>query len=227
MTRPIGRLRGFIEHLEQQGDVRRIRTPVDPRFEVAAILAQLDREDSSAILFETVNGHQMPIVGNILGAQRRLASALCISEETLLSGHLPSQDQWIDPVLQNGDPDRRVIEAGKNFDLREYLPVLTHYAKDSAPFITCGVSSVRDPNNGGMRRGLHRLEVRGPAELGISLLNPPLSDIYQHHRRTGAPMEIAVAIGVDPAVVIATVLKVPGNMDKFSAAGGLTGQPVF
>jgi 2,5-furandicarboxylate decarboxylase 1 len=70
------------------------------------------------------------------------------------------------------------------------------------------------------------MEVRGKNTLGISLLNPPLADIYAHHRREGKKMEIATVIGVPPAVFIASIFKVPRGIDKLSVAGGLQGEPV-
>ncbi len=227
MKRDIGGLREFVEMLEKQGDVRRIRQTVDPRFEAAAILTRLDREGGPAVLFESVNGHSMPVIGNLLAAPRRLASALFMTEEMLRNGQLPpNHEQLIDPVLVDGDGGRRVITSSNGFDIRQYLPVLTHYTRDSAPFITCGVASARDPEGGGMRRGLHRVEVRGTKELGISLVNPPLAGIYKAHQSAGTPMEIAIAIGVDPAVLLSSVFKCPPTMDKLCAAGGLTGTPI-
>ena len=227
MTRATGGLREFVETLEKQGDIRRITKAVDSRYEAAAILSEMSREDAPAVVFENIRNHAMPLVGNLLGAKRRLALALCIEEEALLRGRLPNREKRIDPVLLDDDrQDRTVIPADGTFDIRSHLPILTHYVRDSAPFITCGIASARDPHDGGMRRGLHRLEVRAGAELGISLVHPPLASIYAAHRKAGTRMEIAVAVGVDPAVLIATVLKMPGDVDKLAAAGGLTGEAV-
>jgi 2,5-furandicarboxylate decarboxylase 1 len=227
MTRAIGGLQEFVEELEKIGDVRRIREPVDPQFEAAAILTRLDRQAGPAIFFERVNGHSMPIIGNLLAAPRRLAYALCMTEEMLRNGQLPpNHDQLIDPVLVDGNTQRRVITADNGFDIRDHLPTLTHYRRDSAPFITCGVASARDPRDGGLRRGLHRVEVRGAKELGISFVNPPLAGVYEAHKKAGSPMEISIAIGVDPAILLSSVFKCPPNMDKLCAAGGLIGTPI-
>lgn len=70
------------------------------------------------------------------------------------------------------------------------------------------------------------MEVRGKKELGISLLNPPLSDIYAQYKKEHKKMEIATVIGVDPAVLISIVSKVPRGMDKLSVAGGIRGKPI-
>jgi len=70
------------------------------------------------------------------------------------------------------------------------------------------------------------MEVRAENELGISLLNPPLSEIYAQYKKEGKRMEVATVIGVDPAILIASVSKIPRGMDKLSVAGGLKGTPI-
>ncbi len=226
MARKTGGLREFVEYLDQLKELQRIYTTVDSRYEAAAILSKMNYEKAPAVLFEKIRGYSMPVVGNLLGSAKRLALALGIHEEELYQGLLPNRERRIDPVLLDEKQDRRIIPADGAFDIQDHLPILTHYAKDSAPFITCGTASAREPETGGMRRGLHRLEVRGKAELGISLVHPPLTGIYATHRKAGTPMEIAVAVGVDPTVLIATVIKAPGDMDKLAVAGGLSGESV-
>jgi 2,5-furandicarboxylate decarboxylase 1 len=70
------------------------------------------------------------------------------------------------------------------------------------------------------------MEVRGKNELGISLINPPLSEIYAQHKKENRRMEVATVIGVDPTILIALISKVPRGMDKLSVAGGLKGKPI-
>jgi 2,5-furandicarboxylate decarboxylase 1 len=70
------------------------------------------------------------------------------------------------------------------------------------------------------------MEVRGKNELGISLINPPLSEIYAQYKKENRGMEVATVIGVDPAILIASISKIPRGMDKLSIAGGLKSKPV-
>jgi 2,5-furandicarboxylate decarboxylase 1 len=119
-----------------------------------------------------------------------------------------------------------VITKKEKIDLLKLLPILTHYSKDSGPYITSGITSARDLKNRTIGRGLHRMEVRGKNELGISLLNPPLSEIYAQYKKENKKMEVATVIGVDPAILIATIFKIPRGIDKLSVAGGLRGEPV-
>lgn len=224
--RTLGGLKAFVNKLEELGELKRVTTPVDPRHEVAALLGHFGKKDGPAILFEQVKGYGMPIVGNLLGTRKRLALALGVEEKDLYQGLMPRLDQHIPPCLLTGQNDQMTFTPGKEQPLAELIPVLTHYAADSGPFITTGLTSARDPVNGVIGRGVHRLEIRGEAEIGISLVNPPLSEIYAVHKKQGTPMEVAITVGVDPAIFIGTVLKVSKGIDKFASIGGLMGSAV-
>jgi 2,5-furandicarboxylate decarboxylase 1 len=151
---------------------------------------------------------------------------LGMEEDRLLEDVIPRLEKRIAPVSISEDSAQAVHVSGVKVDLLKVLPALTHYSKDSGPYITSGISSARDPKTGVTGRGLHRMEVRGKNTLGISLLNPPLSDIYAQHRQKGKKMEIATVIGVPPALFIASIFKIPPGVDKLSVAGGLKGEPV-
>ncbi|MBW1721579.1 MAG: UbiD family decarboxylase [Deltaproteobacteria bacterium] len=225
--RAIRGLKEFALVLEDQGELQRVSLPLDPRYEIAALLSEMGKREAPALLFEKVKGCQTALIGNLLGTKKRLALALGIPERDLLRGHLPNLEKKIPPVpIQEEPPSRTLLTAEQGLDIGEVLPVLTHYVRDSGPYITAGITSARDPRDGTMGRGLHRMEIRGKEALGISLLNPPLADIYAYHRKHGTKMEVATAIGVDPVILFATVLKVPQGTDKLAVAGGLMGEAV-
>jgi 2,5-furandicarboxylate decarboxylase 1 len=225
-VRTLDGLKEFVHYLDGLGEIKRVTTPVDPRYEIAAVLDNLGKNDGPAILFEQVKGYAMPLVGNLLGTQKRLALALGIEEDDMFQGLQPRLDKRITPYLLTEENERVIFSLNKDSALQELIPVLTHYVHDSGPYITAGLTSCRDPRTGSMGRGLHRLEIRGNAEIGISLVNPPLSEIYAFHKKQGTRMEVAVAVGVDPAILIGTVLKVPKGIDKLASVGGLTGAAV-
>lgn len=224
--RTMNGLKAFINTLDDLGELRKIQVPVDPRYEIPAVLDHLCGIDAPAILFENVKGHALPLVANLLGTKRRLALALGIDEGDLVEQLLPNLDKTISPFNLTEESERIVFSLDKTNAIREILPVLTHYSKDSGPFITSGITCARDPRSGIVGRGLHRIEIRGNATLGISLVNPPLSDIYAIHKAEGSRMPVATAVGVDPAILIGTVLKAPKGIDKLSAVGGLMGEAV-
>lgn len=219
-------LRDFIKVLRDEGELLTLSKPFDPKYEISAIISELGKRKAPAVLFKKAKGFEISVVGNLFGTVRRLALGLGLEEHRLLEDVIPKLENRIPPVLISENPSEVVhIPKGK-IDLLNVLPALTHYSKDSGSYITSGISSARDPITGVTGRGLHRMEVRSKNTLGISLLNPPLADIYALHRKEGKKMEIATVIGVPPAIFIASIFKVPAGVDKLSVAGGLKGVPV-
>jgi len=219
-------IRDFVGYLRDIRELLTISTPLDPRFEISTILSELGKKEAPAILFEEVKGYKFPVVGNLLGTKKRLSIALGVDQEHLLEDALPKLENGLLPILVSDRSQKVVITKKEKIDLLKLLPILTHYSKDSGPYITSGITSARDLKDGTIGRGLHRMEVRGKNELGISLLNPPLSEIYAHCKKERKKMEVATVIGVDPALLIAAVFKIPRGMDKLTVAGGLRGEPI-
>ncbi len=219
-------LKDFIEFLKQNGELLTLSTPLAPKFEISAVISELGRKEAPALLFEKVKGYSFPVVGNLLGTKKRLSMALGLGQKNFFEKTLSKLEKRIPPALvKNRSPREVITQKGKN-DLLKLLPILTHYAGDSGPYITSGITSARDPKDGTIGRGLHRMEMRGKNELGISLINPPLSEIYAQYKKENRRMEVATAIGLDPAILIAAVSKVPRGTDKLSVAGGLKGKPI-
>jgi 2,5-furandicarboxylate decarboxylase 1 len=217
-------LRDFIENLRKNGELLTLSTPLSPKYEISTILSGLGKKEAPAFLFEKVKGHQLPVIGNLLGTRKRLSMALKVDPDRLLEDLAAKIGQRISAKFVSESVPRE--STTKKIDLLKHLPVLTHYSKDSGPYITSGITSAKDPETGITGRGLHRMEVRGRDQLGISLLNPPLADIYAKYKRENRRMDLATVIGVDPLILISFILKVPAGTDKLSVAGGLGGQPV-
>ena len=220
-------LREFIKHLRENGELLTLSTPLSPRFEISTLLSELGKKEAPALLFQKVKGHQLRVIGNLLGTKKRLSMALRVNPDHLLGDLGEKIGQRIPPKLVSESDSKESITKKERIDLLEHLPVLTHYSKDSGPYITSGITSARDPEGGVIGRGLHRMEVRGKDQLGISLLNPPLADIYAKYKKENRRMEVATVIGVDPLILISFILKAPTGTDKLSVAGGLRGQPVL
>ena len=219
-------IRDFIARLRNAGDLLSIRTPLDPKYEISTILSELGKKEGPAILIENVKGYQFQVVGNLLGTKKRLSMALGVDPEDLVEASIPKLEKRLPPVLVSDSFQKVVITKKGKIDLLKLLPILTHYSKDSGPYLTSGITSARDPKVGIIGRGLHRMEVRGKDMLGISLLNPPLSEIYAQYKKENRKMEVATVMGVDPALLIAAVSKIPRGVDKLSVAGGLKGAPI-
>lgn len=217
-------LRGFLDDLA--GELIRVGEPLDPQFEVAALLSEV-QGTGRAVLCENIKGRPgARIAGNLLSSRRLAARALGTGEDKLVDTYVARSAQRVPPVPAQEAPVQAVVHR-QPADVGALLPLLTHYEKDAAPFLTCGVVLARDPATGQRGMGIHRMMFKGGRRFGILLANPPLSQFLANAEASGKPLEVAVALGVDPAMLIASVVKTgPLGPDKMDIAGSLRGAPV-
>ena len=221
----------FRAYLDDLGsDLIRVDAPLDPRFEVAALLAEL-QASGRAVLCENLKGRPgARIAGNLLASRRLAARALGTTEQGLVDTYMDRSARRLPPVAASEAPVHEVVHR-QPADVGALLPLVTHYEKDAAPFLTCGVVLARDPATGQRGMGIHRMMYKGKSgdgrRFGIFLANPPLSAFLANAEASGRPLEVAVALGVDPAMLLAAVVKTgPQGPDKMEIAGGLRGAPV-
>jgi 2,5-furandicarboxylate decarboxylase 1 len=119
-----------------------------------------------------------------------------------------------------------MVRTGQDANLGE-LPVPTFFELDSGAFITGGVGVSRIPGTGEMNIGFYRTLILGRARMAVNASS--MSDLrrfYDHARQRGESMPIALAIGVDPALLMAAACKLPPDRSELGVAGALTGKPV-
>jgi 2,5-furandicarboxylate decarboxylase 1 len=217
--------------LEDRGELYRIEAPVDPRFEMPALMEQIDGERRGYI-FENVKGARFPVVGGLLNRLECYGWAL---------GTKPGEpfgqadlDARIEAAKVAGIPPREVptgpvkdvVRRGDDINLHE-LPVPTYFELDSGPFITAAVGVSRNPATGKLNVGFYRTLILGKQLMAVNASS--LSDLrrfYQAAEASGESMPIALAIGVPPAVLMAASCKLPPDHPEFDLAGGLHGSAI-
>ncbi len=237
-------LRAFVKLLESRGELRRVRAPVDPKLEITEIADRVMKSPGGgpALLFEHVRGHTAPVLINAFGSQQRMAWALGVENleehaeriRHLLKPEVPEslfgklralgdlkQLASAAPKLVARGPCQEVVEPEPSL---ERLPVLTCWPEDGGPYITLGLTITRDPRDGKRNVGLYRLQVYGPREAGMHWQLHKGG--AEHERRATGRLEVAVAIGPDPAVTYAASAPLPPGVDELLFAGFLRGEPV-
>ncbi len=218
-------LRDFLQVLEEENELIKVEKELSTRFELSAALKLVN--DGPAVEFEKIMGYPgKKVVGNILGTKRRVARLLGVPEEELTNSFITRKGRVIAPCEVEGGPVKEVI-LKEQIDLLALLPALTYHKKDAGPYMTAAITMARDPETGLQNMGLHRMQIKGGNRLGIFLANPPLATFWQKADRLGQGLEVAVAIGVDPAILLAAIVKATADgPDKFAVAGGLKGEAV-
>jgi 4-hydroxy-3-polyprenylbenzoate decarboxylase len=73
---PYRDLRAFIERLEREGELRRIKAEVDWNLELSHIAKINEERGGPALLFENVKGYKSPVFASAFASTSRLALAM-------------------------------------------------------------------------------------------------------------------------------------------------------
>jgi UbiD family decarboxylase len=157
---------------------------------------------------------------NLLGSRDELASMLGVPKEEIIK-KLSEVSPEGEVKLVQDSPTLEVIED--DVDLTK-LPILTHFEKDGAPYITAGI--VVSEYGGVMNASIHRLMLAGKDKLAARLV-PPRHTYILHKKAAekGEPLPVAIVLGCDPTIIYATSTRVPVGKE-FEYAAALRGAPV-
>ncbi len=220
--------RDYLDSLERQGMLVRVTKEVSPRFEIAAGIRKVSDTNGPTLLFENVAGHPgWRVAGGLFATPRLMAFALQTeeNEDKLMKRYLELGQQLIKPVLVSSGPVKEVIMKGNDVDLTK-LPVPTYCEHDAGPFLTAGVEIGRHPITGIQNVSIHRRKILTKDKTGLWL--PPMGDLIlmlQAAEEQKQNLGIATAIGVHPALTIASALKAPTGVDEMEIAGAIRGEP--
>jgi len=242
-------LRDFIKLLEKKGELKRISTEVDPYLEVTEISDRVLRTGGPALLFENPKGSSVPLLVNLFGNSRRIALAMgqedidglrdvgkllaFLKEPTPPSGwkdvwqKLPSYKQVLNVspnVKKSAVCQDVVIEAG-DVDLSMF-PLQTCWPGDVAPLVTWPLVITRGPQKERQNLGIYRMQPIARNKLIMRWLSHrggalDFKDWQKKYPRKAFP--VSVAIGADPATILATVTPVPDTLSEYAFAGLLRG----
>ncbi len=222
-------LRAFIKEFEAEypEDVVRVSAPVDLKYDVMALIMEYERRQRFPILiFESIRGHEMPMICNVMASRRLLATALKVDESDLPEAYAGRLKSYIDPDVVEDPPFRHVVMTGEDADLGS-LPIPTFFPGDAGPYFTAGMVVAKNPDTGVVTEGYHRLQLKGPRRLGTSFHSR--RRMFEYHRlyeERGQNMPAAICLGLHPAISMGSLSYPPPEISKFQACGGLFGEPM-
>jgi 4-hydroxy-3-polyprenylbenzoate decarboxylase len=241
-------LRDFIRALEAHGELKRIPFEVDPVLEITEFADRAVKQGGPALFFEKPRGSSVPVLINAFASRRRMELALEVSSlddiaaritELLaleapqgLLGKLKMLPKLAElgsyfPKRVSGGPCKEVIRRD-NFSLLEY-PILKCWPGDAGRFITLPLVFARNPETGKRNCGMYRMQVYDDRTTGMHWQTHKQG--AEHYRRLAARgerrrMDVAVALGCDPATIFSAILPLPPDVDEMLFAGFLRREPV-
>jgi 2,5-furandicarboxylate decarboxylase 1 len=222
----INDLRGYIALLEAAGQIVTIEKPVSLIHELANVAASVQRQGRGASLFLHPGGSDWAVFAGAVGSPELAALALGCD----LTAVTATMEAALDPA--NAIPAQQIQSAawkenqvlGDTIDL-SLLPIPTHGEHDGGPFITGGITIARDPLSGRGNLSYNRMQVLGPGLFGFNVNEwRHVMQFYKIKEAQDQPLEIAIAIGVDPAISIAAGARYDG--DELAIAGAIRGEAV-
>jgi 2,5-furandicarboxylate decarboxylase 1 len=224
-----GDLRGYLEFVKREvpEEIQFVNKPVDPKFELSAVIAKLESLNRyPALVFNRVHGFSMPIVSNLFSTRKRLAMALGCEEKELNRVFRTRENHRIEPKRVNSGPVKEVILKKEEVDLTR-LPLVTHNEKDVAPYLTAGAMVIRDPETGIRNVGVYRHMLQGKNQIGVHLAETSHSNlIFEKYCKRGKPMEVAITVGMHPLFYLGVLSFVPFGIDEYTVVGGLMQEPL-
>jgi len=219
-------LRSYIDALDAAGQLARVKAPVSLEHELADVAAALARTDTGAGLFENVAGADWPVFCGGVTSHRRAAVALgCRPDEIVdVMDRVLDPANGIAPVAVDAAAWHDNCADGPDLDAA-VLPVPTHSRGDGGAFITGAVTVATDPVSGRGNLGYNRMLRLGPRRFGFNVNEwRDVGTFWKSRPDPDAPFPIALAIGLDPAVMIAAGVKTP--VDELLIAGAIRGRGV-
>src|SRR4249919_295037 len=232
----------FITTLEEQGELVRIKSYVNPHLEMAEITDRVSKSKNGgkALLFENTR-YDFPVLMNAYGSEKRMCLALGVNhlddiareieslfklltkpKENILDkiSLLPKLGQfasWMPKVKSGRGECQEIVMTDPDITR---LPVITCWPKDGGPFVTLPVIHTKDPNTGTRNVGMYRMQVFGPTLTGMHWHKHKVSaKHFNEYKKMGKRMPVAVALGGDPVYAYSATAPLPENVDEYMLAG--------
>jgi 2,5-furandicarboxylate decarboxylase 1 len=201
--------------------------PVPTEFDVwARALEYAPRHRWPILLFERVQGYDIPILANVVASRRALAAALGVPEARLAVEYARRIKDVLKPTVVSDPPFAARIARGAEVDLRR-LPIPTYFPGDAGRYLTAGMLVARDPDTGVETEGYHRFQLKGRDTMGVSLHSRRRMFEYQRRAEArGHALPCAIALGLHPLVSMGSLAYPPADIWKFEVIGGLLGEPL-
>jgi 4-hydroxy-3-polyprenylbenzoate decarboxylase len=239
---PYDDLWDFLADLEKEGEVKRVKAEINAKYELAAIYRVLAKVNGPALICENMSANvDVPMLTWMWGSWKRTAAVFGVTtrDEAIEKVVRTSDSEWIEPKMVHAGPCKEIIIKENEIDLWKQIPVIWGVEKERTAYITQDITISKDPETGIRNAGTYRhafldFTVDGKPyseedqrRCLASFVFPGFNHVGQHYTNmNGKPLEIAIAVGVDPTILAAAATPLPYGKDEIAFAGALRNKPV-
>ncbi len=210
-------LRNYISLIKKNQELITIKKKASLKYEIAALTAKAD--GSHALLFQNIKESKFSLVSNLVGTRKRFAQAIGAKESTIHEKTISAIHKAKKPKLT---PKGKFME-NKSHDIAE-LPIVTHFEKESGPFITSSIAYVTNPETGKQNSSFHRMMPIDSTHFSIRMVEGrDLHRCFVDAKEHGDDLKIAITVGVHPAISIAGAYQAEWGKDEINIANSLLG----
>ena len=234
-------LRDFINLLEKKDLLKRVSAETDPVLEIAEINDRIVKDDGPALLFERPANSNFPVLVNAFGSFERMRLALEVDnlddigsrileflepdiptnliEKLKALPKLKKPADFVPKTVKTGPCKEVIHRDNPSLDI---FPILKTWPGDGGKFITLPMVFTKDPETGVRNCGMYRMHVYDATTTGMHWhMHKDGARHYRKAEQNGRRLEVAVAIGSDPAVMYSSTAPLPEDIDEMLFAGFL------
>jgi len=192
-----------------------ITEELSSEFEVSKVLREYPKD---TVIIRNVKGYDMPVISGICNTRDKIAKSINCEVSEITEKIIEAMEK---PIKVDKFTDFSEYETS-DVDL-DKIPILTHYKRDGGAYITAGVVFARDPETGIQNASIHRMMVLDNKRLVIRIVPRNLYTYFQRAQKLGNDLDIAIAIGMDPAILLASTTSIPIDYDEMDVANAFKG----
>jgi len=205
-------MKEFLKILEEEFKVIKIEDQISAKYEVANILRNHPKD---TVIFENIKDSNIKIISGICNTREKIARGISVTVPEITKRIMEATENPI--TVENVENIKKNYITQKKPDLGE-IPVPTYYKKDGGAYMTAGVVIAKDPETGIRNASIHRMLVNSKNRLGIRIVPRNLYTYYKVAEEMDKLLEVAIAIGMHPATLLATTTSVPITTDELEVA---------
>ena len=196
-------------------NVIEITEELSSEYEVSKVLREYPKD---TVIIKNVKGYDMPVISGICNTRDKIAKSINCEVSEITEKIIEAMEK---PIKVDKFTDFSEYETC-DVDL-DRIPILTHYKRDGGAYITAGVVFARDPETGIQNASIHRMMVLDNKRLVIRIVPRNLYTYFQRAQKLGKDLDIAIAIGMDPAILLASTTSIPIDYDEMDVANAFKG----